>query len=142
MATPSLSSVSPTSYTANNSGQTMELFGSNFVSGDTLTFVDPQNDVYPNEVTTYVSSGELEATFNNGDDPGTWKVEVNSSGGSSSYVFFTVAAAVATPSLSSVSPTSYTANNSGQTMELFGSNFVSGDTLTFVDPQNEVYANR
>jgi Domain of unknown function (DUF1906) len=87
---PSLTSVSPTSYTANNVGQTMELFGSNFVSGDTLTFVDPQNDIYANRAATYVSSGELEATFNNGDDPGIWTVEVNSTSGNSSTVSFTV----------------------------------------------------
>jgi hypothetical protein len=90
-ASPSLSSVSPTSYTANNTNQTMELVGSNFVSGDTLTFVDPQNRVYANEPTTYVSSSELETSFNNDDDPGTWTVEVNSSTSSSGNVSFSVA---------------------------------------------------
>src|SRR5277367_6384283 len=139
MTEPLLSSVSPTSYTANNTGQTMELLGSNFVSGDTLTFVDPQSRVYANEATTFVSSSELEASFNNGDDPGTWKVEVNSSSGSSSYVFFTVAAVAAAPTLSSVSPTSYPASNSNQAMELVGSDFASGDTLTFTDPQGDIY---
>jgi hypothetical protein len=139
-STPSLSSVSPTSYTANNTNQTMEVLGSNFVSGDTLTYVDPQGQVYANETAAYVSSTELESSFNNGDDPGTWTVKVNSASSSSSTVSFTVAAAAPVPSLSSVSPTSYTANNTNQTMEVLGSNFVSGDTLTYVDPQGQVYA--
>ena len=141
MTIPSLSSVSPTSYTANNVGQTMDLFGSNFVSGDTLTFVDPQGQVFANEAASFLSSGELQASFNNGDDPGTWTVQVDGSSGDSNTVSFTVAAAAAAPSLSSVSPTSYPANNVGQTMELLGSNFVVGDTLTFVDPQGQVFAN-
>jgi hypothetical protein len=40
-----------------------------------------------------------------------------------------------TPTLNSVSPTSYTADANNYTMQLFGSNFVSGDTLTFTPPE-------
>ena len=40
-----------------------------------------------------------------------------------------------TPSLSSVSPTSYPADTTNHTMRLFGSNFQSGDTLTFTPPE-------
>src|ERR1019366_7989854 len=121
--------------------RTMDLFGSNFVSGDTVTFVDPQGDVFAGKATAYDSASELEAPFNAGNDPGNWKVEVNGSGGSSSFVTFAVAAAV-TPSLSSVSPTSYPADSTTRTMGLFGSNFVSGDTVTFVDPQGDVFAGK
>ena len=139
VAAPSLSSVSPTSYPASTSSQMMELFGSNFGSGDTLTFFDPQGTSHASGAAklTVVSSTEMEYQFNDGGDPGTWTVEVNSPDGTlHSFYSFPVAA----PSLSSVSPTSYPASTSSQMMELFGSNFGSGDTLTFIDPQGTSHA--
>ena len=139
VAPPSLSSVSPISYPASTSSQTMELFGSNFGSGDTLTFFDPQGTSHASGAAklTVVSSTEMEYQFNDGGDPGTWTVEVNSPDGTlhSFYSF-----AVAAPSLSSVSPTSYPASTSSQMMVLLGSNFGSGDTLTFFDPQGTSHA--
>ena len=138
--TPSLSSVSPTSYPASTSSQIMELFGSNFASGDTLTFIDPQGTSHASGAAklTVVSSTEMEYQFNDGGDPGLWTVLVNSPDGTahSGAYSFTVAA----PSLSSVSPTSYPASTSSQIMEIFGSNFGSGDTLTFIDPQGTSHA--
>jgi DNA invertase Pin-like site-specific DNA recombinase len=50
----------------------MYLYGSNFVSGDTLTHEDPQGQLYTGRVPTLVSSGELESSLNNGADSGTW----------------------------------------------------------------------
>ena len=91
MATPTLGSVSPTSYTADNNQHSMYLYGGNFISGDTLTFIDPQNQTFADESATYVSGSELETSFNSGDDPGTWYVEVNSASGSSGEIAFTVA---------------------------------------------------
>jgi uncharacterized protein YxjI len=120
----------------------MDLYGSNFASGDTLTFVDPQGNVYANRLPTVVASNHLQYSFNDGNDPGTWSVQVISAAGNSASYSFSVAAAVQAPSLSSVSPTSYSADTNQHTMDLYGSNFASGDTLTFVDPQGNVYANR
>src|SRR5205823_18073 len=131
----SLSSVSPTSYPADNINHTMRLFGSNFVSGDTLTFTPAHGSNINSTAAklTFVNSGEIDYQFNDGSDSGNWSVEVNSADGTlhSSFTSFSVAAAQLTPILSSVSPTSYPADNINHTMRLFGSNFVSGDTLTF-----------
>ena len=140
VAAPSLSSVSPTSYPASTSSQIMEIFGSNFGSGDTLTFIDPQGTSYASGAAklTVVSSTEMEYQFNDGGDPGTWTVELNSPTNGTIHWFDTFS--VLPPSLSSVSPTSYPASTSSQTMELFGSNFGSGDTLTFIDPQGTSHA--
>ncbi|HET8942659.1 MAG TPA: DNRLRE domain-containing protein [Rudaea sp.] len=136
---PSLYSISPTSYTADNNNHTMTLSGSNFVSGDTLTFVPPEGGTIPSTASklTFVSSSQLSYQFNSQTDPGTWSVKVNSADGSlhSGSVSFTVTAAAVAPSLYSISPTSYTADNNNHTMTLSGSNFVSGDTLTFVPPE-------
>src|SRR5208337_3980503 len=142
--TPSLSSVSPASYAADSSLHTMPLLGGNFVSGDTLTFLDPQGNVISNaRMPTYVSGSEIDYQFNDSSDAGTWQVQVNSADGTlrSAYISFTVAATQLTPSLSSVSPASYAADSSLHTMPLLGGNFVSGDTLTFLDPQGDVISN-
>jgi hypothetical protein len=63
---PSLSGVSPSSYPANNTNQTMLVNGSNFQSGATLTFQDPQGDVYTNKPTTFDSGplfGQWQAVY-------------------------------------------------------------------------------
>jgi uncharacterized protein YxjI len=141
--TPSLSSVSPNSYPSDSINHSMQLFGSNFVSGDTLTFTDPQGNVFQSNSTklTFVNSGEIDYQFNDGTDPGTWTVKVNSADGTlhSGTVSFSVAAAQPTPSLSSVSPNSYPSDSINHSMQLFGSSFVNGDTLTFTDPQGNVF---
>jgi hypothetical protein len=54
----------------------MTINGSNFQSGVTLTFHDPQNRVYysvPGKL-TYMSSDQLIYYFNDGSDPGIWTV--------------------------------------------------------------------
>ena len=56
-STPSLSSVSPISYPSDSNNHSMQLFGSSFVSGDTLTFIDPQGDVIAS------NSAKLRAAF-------------------------------------------------------------------------------
>jgi hypothetical protein len=137
--TPSLSSVSPSSYPASSSNQPMTIFGSNFQSGDTLTFFPPEGGSIPSTSSklTFVSSGQLSYQFNNANDVGTWSVQVNSPDGTqhSNTVSFTVTGVTLTPSVSSVSPSSYSASSSNQTMTIFGSNFQSGDTLTFFPPE-------
>ena len=71
----------------------MLINGSNFQSGATLTFHDPQGNAYAGRATTFNSSGQLSHPFNNGNDPGTWTVfVVNLDGQSSNTVNFTVTA--------------------------------------------------
>jgi hypothetical protein len=56
-----------------------------------LTFQDPQGDVYSGRATSFVSSSQLSATFNNGNDPEAWTVFVtNPDTQTSNTVTFTV----------------------------------------------------
>jgi len=80
---PTISNLSPPSYASSGSNQTMLINGTNYVSGDTLTFTDPQGDVIqstPSKL-TFVSSTQLSYQFNDGSDPGNWTVTVNSADG-------------------------------------------------------------
>ena len=90
---------------ANNNNQTMLINGSNFQSGATLTFNDPQNNVYSGRSATFISSSQLSHAFNNGNDPGTWKVAmVNPNGETSSLWNFTVTGASPPPTPTGLSP--------------------------------------
>jgi serine/threonine protein kinase len=84
---PSISGLSPSSYPASNTAQTMTINGSNFQSGATLTFHDPQNIVYAGRTTTFISSSQLQHSFNNGKDPGTWTVFVTNPDGQTSNIW-------------------------------------------------------
>ena len=136
MAIPSLSSVLPTSLPADNNSHLMDIYGTNFASGDTLTFIDPQGQVASSGAPTIVSSTQLEYTLNDGSDPGTWTVRLDSPSGSFSDVTFSVTAVI--PTLSHTLPTSLPADNNSHLMDIYGTNFASGDTLTFIDPQGQV----
>jgi hypothetical protein len=89
---PTVTGVSPNPVPGSNSAQQITINGSNFVSGATLTYHDPQNNPYSGKSTTFINSGQLtDAAFNNASDPGTWTVTVvNPGGGSSSAYSFTV----------------------------------------------------
>ena len=138
---PVISGLSPSSYPSNNTTQPMLINGANFENGVTLTFYDPQNNVYSGRATTFVSSSQLSATFNNASDPGTWTVFVtNPNGQTSNTLSFSVTASA--PTISSLSPSSYPSNNTNQSMLINGANFQSGATLTFQDPQNNIYSGR
>ncbi|HVZ46708.1 MAG TPA: C39 family peptidase [Ramlibacter sp.] len=92
-AAPSISSVSPGSYAASSSNQTMTINGSNFQNGASLTFVTPSGGSIGSTASklTFVSSGQISYQFNNGSDRGTWSVKVNNPDGrSSSAVSFLV----------------------------------------------------
>ena len=110
---PSLSSVSPTSYPADSSNHTMKLIGSNFQSGDTLTFAAPEGASIASNASklTFNSSSELDYQFNDGSDaaPGTLASTIPTARLIRGIEPFTVAEAVLTPSISSVSPSSYPA---------------------------------
>ena len=69
---PSISGLSPTSYASSNSNQTMLINGSNFQSGATVTFHDPQGNPYV-RTPTFVSANQLSHSFNDASDAGTWR---------------------------------------------------------------------
>jgi hypothetical protein len=125
------------------SAQTLTINGSNFVTGATVTYHDPQGNSYPGHATTFVSASQLTDTaFNDASDGGTWTVTVvNPSGGSSTAFNFTVSASSATPTITSVSPSPVPGSTSAQTLTINGSNFVTGATVTYHDPQGNTYAN-
>jgi hypothetical protein len=124
---------------ASSSGQSLTINGSNFQSGATVTYHDPQGNSYPGRNATFVSSSQLtDSAFNDASDGGTWTVTVVNPGGTSSSAFsFTVSAA--SPSVSSVSPNPVPASSSAQSLTINGSNFQSGATLTYHDPQGNSY---
>jgi hypothetical protein len=128
---PTVSSVSPSPVPALNSNQQLTINGSNFVSGATVTYYDPNNNPYKAKAASVVNSGQIvDTAFDDTAETGTWKVTVTNPGGSPSTAFsFTVAAV--TPAVSSVSPTSMTANGVSQTLTINGSNFQSGDIVQF-----------
>ncbi|MFC2970485.1 hypothetical protein ACFOES_20495, partial [Acidimangrovimonas pyrenivorans] len=135
---PTLSSVSPTSYPADNVNHTMRLLGSNFVSGDTLTFVDPQGTTIQSTSAklTFVSGSEIDYQLNDAADAGTWQVRVNSSDGTqhSSYDAFSVAAAPQTTD-NALDTVSSTANLTmdGTTIGTIDAIPISGSYDTTVD---------
>ena len=134
---PSISSLSPASYAASGSDQAMLINGSNFQSGATITFHDPQGNAY-GRTPAFVSSSQLSTQFNDASDVGTWTVFVTNPGGQTSNTWsFSVTASA--PSISSLSPASYAASGSDQAMLINGSNFQSGATITFHDPQGNAY---
>jgi hypothetical protein len=125
-----------------SSAQTLQIYGSNFQSGATLTYHDPQGNAYSGRSATYVNSGQLtDPAFDNANDGGSWTVMVVNPGGQSSNAFsFTVSAAA--PSVSSVLPNPVPGSSSAQTLQIYGSNFQSGATLTYHDPQGNAYTGR
>ncbi len=89
-AAPTITGLSPASYASSNSNQLMTIDGTNFQSGATLTFYDPQDNQYVRSA-SFVSSTQLTHEFNDASDPGTWTVFVtNPDGQTSNAVSFSV----------------------------------------------------
>src|SRR5262249_53586750 len=94
---PVINGLSPSTYPALSGNQTMTINGSNFKSGATLTFHDPQGTSIASTASklTFVSSSQISYQFNNGSDAGTWTVfVVNPDGQTSNTWSFSVTAAV------------------------------------------------
>ena len=142
--TASVSQVLPSPVPALNGNQQLTINGSNFVSGATVTYYDPNNNPYAAKAASVVNSGQIvDTAFNDTAEVGTWKVTVTNPGASPSSAFsFTVAAAVLTPTVTSISPTSMTADGQQHTLTIYGTNFQSGDYVQFewtVPPNNGVW---
>lgn len=136
VSSPSISSISPSSPTVSGSNQNVTVFGSSFQSGLTVSITFPGGggttlsgtQIQSVTSTSFVMVATLSAT-------GTWSIRVNNpDGGQSNTFFFTVQSASQPPSISSVSPSSPTRSDSNQNVSVFGSNFVSGLTVTVSIP--------
>jgi hypothetical protein len=85
---PVVGSVSPSPVPGSNNDQTLQIYGSNFVNGATLTYYDTNNTPYPGHSATFVNSGQLtDPAFDNANDAGTWKVRVVNPGGQTSNTY-------------------------------------------------------
>ena len=126
--TPMISSLSPPSTIATGVAFTLQVQGSNFVSGSTVYFGGQPR------ATTFISATQLDASILAGDvdNGGTAVVFVFNplpGGGASTSVEFPVSAPV--PQISSLSPTSATAGGIAFTMAVLGSNFVTSSIVLF-----------
>ena len=122
---PAITTLSPSSAGVGGPAFTLTVNGSNFVGGSVVKF----NGVA--KVTTFVSATQLTAAIPASDIAavGTPPVTVTSPGGATSNaVNFSVAAPTITPPLS---PASVLAGSGAFTLNVTGSNFVAGSTVTF-----------
>ena len=127
---PVINGLSPASYPASGSGQTLTVNGSNFVSAATLTFHDPQGNPYPGRGTTFISSSQLTHPFNNGSDAGSWNVQVINPDGQASNIWtFTVTTNTTAPHIDSMNPNPVPGSSSDQIVSILGNNFANGTTL-------------
>ncbi|HEX4284564.1 MAG TPA: hypothetical protein VHZ28_05695 [Terracidiphilus sp.] len=131
--------MSPTTLTASNSKQSLTLNGTNFQSGATVTYHDPQGNTSAGHATTFVSAGQIvDSAFTSNNTPGTWTVTVVNPNSTNSNSFsFAVAGA---PTITGVSPSPVTASAGAQTLTINGSNFQSGATVTYQDSLGNVSA--
>jgi hypothetical protein len=135
--TPSVTSISPTSMTADGASHTLTIYGSNFQSGDYVQFYWTKGSgAYTwntGSTPTINSPSQITESMNPGTVTDTISVRVCNSAGScsSGSQSEAVTAAVLTPSVSSISPTSMTADGASHTLTIYGSNFQSGDYVQF-----------
>jgi hypothetical protein len=125
-ATPTTTSLSPTSGTANGSGFTLTVNGTNFISGISTVRING-ND----RATTFVSSTQLTVAITAGDNAisnggSTASITVLNTGNatvsnSQTYTFVPV-----TPTTTGINPSSDTADGSSFVMTITGTNFISG----------------
>jgi hypothetical protein len=126
--TPSIGTLSPPSYTAGDTAFVLAVSGTNFVDGSVVRFNGSDRTttfVNATHLTTQITAADVQAAdafpvsvFNPA--PG---------GGSSSAVTFTVNNP--TPSISTVSPPSYTAGDTAFVLAVSGTNFVNDSVVRF-----------
>src|SRR3989344_1707142 len=131
---PTTTSISPTTKTVYDSGFTLTVNGTNFVSTSVVKFDGSSR------TTTYVSSTQLTATIPASDiaSEGTFPITVfnpTPGGGESNSQTFTISVTPPTPNpvptLTSISPSSATQNDPEFTMTLTGTDFVSTSVARF-----------
>ena len=132
-STLAISSVSPNPFPGSNSNQTFTINGTGFTSSSTVTLRSPFQ-TYPNQLTASKTANQIVMQVNLGTTAAQWTVEVLNGSQSSGQFPFQVTAPSTAPAISNISPNSYPASNSNQTMTISGSNFQNGATLTFDPP--------
>ena len=134
---PSLSTITPFFPTAGATPETISVTGSNFESGFTVTITSPDSStttlsgsqIQNATTTSFQMMAVLQSTG------GYSFVVTNPDGGVSSPFFFTVIAAQPLPvSVSSINPTTPTANASPQAISVSGTNFESGLMVALTAP--------
>jgi lysophospholipase L1-like esterase len=139
---PSVSSINPTSMTADGLSHTLTINGSNFRSGNVVQFkwgVGTGSGTWNTGSTPSISSSsQMTVSMNPGTVNDTIFVRVcrsssatSSSDCSSGTQSVTVTATVPVPSVSSINPTSMTADGLPHTLTINGSNFRSGNVVQF-----------
>lgn len=132
---PSISSISPSSPFSSPADQDVTVFGSNFVSGLTVTVTFPgggTGTLSGSQILNVTSSSFIMRVTLNG--TGVWRIRVNNPNGEQSNTFQFNVITASPPSITSISPSSPTTSNSNQNVNVFGSNFQSGLTVTVFIP--------
>ncbi|HLV80013.1 MAG TPA: hypothetical protein VKT32_07000 [Chthonomonadaceae bacterium] len=126
-ASPTISSLSPSSATAGGAGFTLTVNGSNYVSGATVNWNGSALS------TTFGSSSQLTASVPAADiaSAGTASVTVTSGGQTSNTATFTINNPNPVPTISSLSPSSVAAGSAQFTLTVNGTNFVSTSTVNW-----------
>ncbi|HEY5040662.1 MAG TPA: glycoside hydrolase domain-containing protein [Verrucomicrobiae bacterium] len=134
--TPSITSVSPALPIGSNSQQPFTINGNNFVSGCTVTLRDlTANQTFANRTISSQTSSQIVINPDFTTAADNWSVEVINPGNASSGQYdFMVQAPTVTPSITSVLPNPATGSNSGQTLTINGSGFVSGAQVNLAWP--------
>ena len=139
---PSVNSISPTTMTADGLSHTLTVFGSNFQVGNVVQFkwgVGAGAGTWnPGNTPSIANSGQLTVSMNPGMVSDQIYVRVCRSASQTSpsdcsagTQAVTVTAAAVAPSVSSISPTTMTANGQSHTLTVFGNNFQVGNVVQF-----------
>jgi hypothetical protein len=135
--TPTVTSISPTTMTADGAQHTLTINGTNFQSGDYVQFYWTQGTgAYTwntGNSPNIASSTQMTVSMNPGTVTDTISVRVCNAAGTctSGSQSVSVTAAVLTPSVTSISPISMTADGASHTLTIYGSSFQSGDYVQF-----------
>jgi hypothetical protein len=125
---PTITSLSPNNTAAGGTSFVLNVTGTNFVAGATVNFgANPAltpSAITPTLITVTVPAGDIAAA-------GTPGVTVTTVGGTSNSVTFTINAAAAAPTITTISPTSATAGGAAFPLTINGTNFVAGATVNF-----------
>jgi hypothetical protein len=132
---PTVSSISPSMPQTSVTDQNIVVNGNNFVSGLTVTVT------FPNGGTGTLSGSQIQNVTSSSffmritlNATGTWSIRVNNPNGEQSGQFSFNVVTAQTPTISSISPSSPTVSNSDQNVNVSGSNFQSGMTVTIFFP--------
>ncbi|MBL8086471.1 MAG: hypothetical protein JNM85_00175 [Chthonomonas sp.] len=125
---PVISSISPSSAIAGSAGFSLTVSGSNFISGSIVRWNGADR------ATTFVNSGSVTAAISAADiaSAGSASVTVFNpapGGGTSNSATFNINNPV--PTISSITPNPVTAGGSAFTLDVSGTNFVSGSVVLF-----------